>query len=96
MLDEERLVLTMWAVDVILGLDPVAAGPVLHADPLLLSAGHVKVLQTTSRDVGLKVNKVLALIINFKCQSLSKGNSCNFMNKFNSLQSNISYYIIYI
>jgi hypothetical protein len=26
-LDEERLVLTMWAVDVILGLDPVVAGP---------------------------------------------------------------------
>ena len=80
MLDEERLVLTMWAVDVILGLDPVAAGPVLHADPLLLSAGHVKVLQTTSRDVGLKVNKVLALIINFECQLLCFQRCVQFVN----------------
>ena len=43
--DEERLVLTMWAVDILLGLDPVAADPVLHADPLLPAAGHVKLLQ---------------------------------------------------
>ena len=80
MLEEERLVLTMWAVDVILGLDPVVAGPVLHADSLLLSAGHVKVLQTTSRDVGLKVNKVLALIINFECQLLCFQRCVQFVN----------------
>ena len=80
MLDEERLVLTMWAVDVILGLDPVAAGPVLHADPLLLSAGHVKVLQATSRDGGLKVNKVLALVINFECQFLCFQRCVQFVN----------------
>ena len=60
----------MWAVDVLLGLDHVAADPLLHADPLLPSAGHVKVLQATSRDGGLKVNKVLALVINFECQFL--------------------------
>ena len=43
--DEERLALTVWAVDVLLGLDHVAADPVLHADPLLPAARHVKVLQ---------------------------------------------------
>ena len=35
----------MWAVDVLLGLDHVAADPVLHVDPLLPVAVHVRVLQ---------------------------------------------------
>ena len=43
--DEERLVFTLGAVYVLLGLDHVAADPVLHVDPLLPAAGHVRVLQ---------------------------------------------------
>ena len=43
--DEQRLALIMWAVYVLLGLVHVAADPVLHADPLLPAARHVKLLQ---------------------------------------------------
>ena len=55
----------MWAVDVLLGLDHVAADPVLHADPLLPAAGHVKVLQAASCDGGLKTSRILALVITY-------------------------------
>ena len=43
--DDERLVLTMWAVSVLLGLVHVTAEPILHNDPQLPAEGLVRVLQ---------------------------------------------------
>ena len=43
--NDERLVLTMWAVSVLLGLVHVTAEPILHDHPQLPAEGLVRVLQ---------------------------------------------------